>query len=71
MERELLPLREAAVYLSVSYDSIRGWIKKGFLPAVRVGRRVLVSKSLLDTRISQGEVVPRHTKHESAETVNA
>jgi excisionase family DNA binding protein len=53
----LLTLRQAAVYLSVSYWTVRAWVEAGKLPAVRLpgdGRLVRVERVVLERLIAAG-----------------
>jgi excisionase family DNA binding protein len=47
-------VREAAAILGVSHWSIRRWIRLGRLPAVRLGRRIVVEVSALTHMIESG-----------------
>jgi len=49
----LLSLRDAAVYLALSYWTLRELIWRGELPAVRVGRRILIDREDLDSFIER------------------
>ena len=44
----LISVAEAAVYFSVSHWTIRDLIASGELPAVRIGRRLLLKKEDVD-----------------------
>jgi excisionase family DNA binding protein len=39
---------EAAQALGVSFTQVRGWIREGKLRALRVGRRVLIRREVLE-----------------------
>lgn len=39
----VLPLREAAAFLGVHYQTAYGWVREGLLPATKVGRRYQVN----------------------------
>lgn len=43
MSKRYLSAREVAEELDVSVQAVREWIRKGWLPAVRVGRRFRVT----------------------------
>jgi excisionase family DNA binding protein len=73
---EFLTVDEVAKTLKVNQQTVRNWIDRGQLPAVRVGaRRVRVRRSALDEFLAAGEMAgeapdvgdrrPEHT--ESAE----
>lgn len=48
MPRHMLEAQEAADYLHISYWTLLEKAKKGLIPCVRVGRRVLFSQEGLD-----------------------
>jgi excisionase family DNA binding protein len=39
VSERLLDVKEAAIFLGVHYDTVRGFIKQGRLPAIRYGKR--------------------------------
>jgi excisionase family DNA binding protein len=45
MDDELLTVGEIAATLKMNEQTIRNWIDSGFLPAIRIGRRVRVKHS--------------------------
>ena len=45
---ELLTVAEIAAELKMNQQSIRNWIDSGYLPAIRIGRRVRVKRSDFD-----------------------
>lgn len=49
--RRGLSLEEAGAYLGISKWSIRALINRGDLPAVRIGRRILIDRYDLDNLI--------------------
>lgn len=55
MPRHMLEAQEAADYLKVSYWTLLERAKKGVIPCVRVGRRVLFSQEGLDAWIDAQE----------------
>lgn len=55
MPRHMLEAQEAAAYLKISYWTLLNQAKKGIIPCVRVGRRVLFSQEGLDTWIETQE----------------
>ena len=44
---ELLTAREAADVLRVGVPTLRGWVKEGRTPFVRLGRRILFDRDAL------------------------
>ena len=42
---ELLTVAEIAAELKMNQQTIRNWIESGYLPAIRIGRRVRVKRS--------------------------
>lgn len=56
MSRHMLEAQEAAEYLHISYWTLLEKAKKGLIPCVRVGRRVLFSQEGLDAWFEQQEV---------------
>ena len=55
MPRHMLDAQEAADYLKISYWTLLNQAKKGLIPCVRVGRRVLFSQEGLNAWIEQQE----------------
>jgi excisionase family DNA binding protein len=47
-----ISVNDAALALSLSPWTIRKWIKKGIIPSIRLGRRVLVSPGDLEKFVS-------------------
>ena len=45
---ELLTVAEIAAELKMNQQTIRNWIESGYLPAIRIGRRVRVKQSDFD-----------------------
>jgi len=56
-ERATLSVQEAAQLLGISRDAAYDAARRGELPTLKFGRRILVSKAVLD-RILAGERVP-------------
>lgn len=54
MSEEFLTVGEIAELLKVNQQTVRNWIDRGSLPAVRVGRRVRVRQSALDRILGTG-----------------
>lgn len=55
MPRHMLDAQEAAQYLRISYWTLLQKSKKGLVPCVKVGRRVLFSQEGLDQWIADQE----------------
>lgn len=45
----LLPLAAAAELLQVSTTTVRAWIKKGYLPNIRIGSKLYVLQNRLES----------------------
>ena len=56
MQQITIGVKEAAVRLGVSHWAVRQWIKSGKLPAVRLGRRVLIEPGELERLVEQGRM---------------
>jgi excisionase family DNA binding protein len=54
---EVLSVRQVADFLGVAENSVYGSIRRGELPAVNVGRRVLVSKVALSRWLTGGDAL--------------
>jgi excisionase family DNA binding protein len=52
--REALPIGEAARRLGIHRDTLRAAIRRGEVPATRVGRRWLVPVAVLDRLLDPG-----------------
>ena len=61
MNKQLMTVAEAAVYLSVSRQSIWAWVYARTLPSVRLGRCVRLRIADLDTVISEGTTPARES----------
>lgn len=48
-------LNEIAVYLGVTKDTIRNWLKKNTIPAHKIGRQWRFRKSEVDAWINSGK----------------
>ena len=46
-EKQLIPVKELPRYLPVSMATIRAWVFQQRLPVIRLGRRVMVKRSVL------------------------
>lgn len=55
MQDSWIGIEQAAQYLSVNKDTIRNWIKKGSVPAHKVGKLWKFKKSELDEWIKSGK----------------
>jgi excisionase family DNA binding protein len=53
---EFLTVAEVATTLRLNQQTIRNWIDQGTLPAVRIGRRVRITRADLERVIEQGYV---------------
>jgi excisionase family DNA binding protein len=51
---EFLTVAEVAELLKLNQQTVRNWIDQGFLPAVRVGRRVRIKRSDFDRIVEEG-----------------
>jgi excisionase family DNA binding protein len=58
MLEELLTTEEVADVLRVSRFTVRRWIDRGFLKAVRIGRTIRITKSSVEHLLSQGASAP-------------
>ena len=54
MPEKWVNLKDVAVYLSMSEDTVRTWIKEGKLPFYRVGKRYKFKISEIDDWIRSG-----------------
>jgi excisionase family DNA binding protein len=54
--KEYLTIRETSEFLSVSTQTVRAMIKRGELPAVKIGKLVRISKGAIDAMLSKGAV---------------
>ena len=55
MQYSWIGIEQAAQYLDVNKDTIRNWIKKGSVPAHKVGKLWKFKKSELDEWIKSGK----------------
>ena len=53
-EESFLTVAEVAELLRLNQQTVRNWIDAGSLPAVRIGRRVLIKRSDLDRIVESG-----------------
>jgi len=54
--RRLLSQQEAAVYLGISYWTLRELNFRGDIPYLRIGRRILVDRRDVDTYLERGKI---------------
>jgi excisionase family DNA binding protein len=52
-DTRLFTAKEAAHYLRVSHRTVWAWAQEGWLPAIRLGRRVLFDRFQLDAFIER------------------
>jgi excisionase family DNA binding protein len=58
---EFLTVAQIAERLKLNPQTLRNWIDRGELPAVRIGRRVRVRRSDLEQLLAQGQTAgPAH-----------
>ena len=55
IEENWIGIPEAAVYLGVTTDTVRNWIKKTNIPAHKIGKLWRFKKSELDDWIKSGQ----------------
>ena len=56
---ELLTVAEIAATLKMNQQTIRNWIDSGFLPAIRIGRRVRIKRSDFDRLVEESYTGPK------------
>ena len=54
LEESFLTVAEVAETLKLNQQTVRNWIDQGFLPALRVGRRVRIKRSDFERLLEQG-----------------
>jgi len=54
-QQENLNVKESATLLKVSEQSILNYIKKGFLPAQKIGRGYLIKRSDIDNSLQEAK----------------
>ena len=59
LEESFLTVAEVAETLKLNQQTVRNWIDQGFLPALRVGRRVRIKRSDFDRLLEQGYTAGR------------
>ncbi len=58
---EFLTVAEVAGLLKLNQQTVRNWIDQGSLPAVRVGRRVRIRRSVLERVLEDGSTAVGRT----------
>ena len=58
-EESFLTVAEVAETLKLNQQTVRNWIDQGFLPALRVGRRVRIKRSDFERLLEQGYTAGR------------
>lgn len=53
MERMTLTVPEVAKALGIGRDEAYKWVRLGFIPAIRLGRRILVPRTALERWLSE------------------
>jgi excisionase family DNA binding protein len=56
LDEEFLTVAEIAAMLKLNPQTVRNWIDKGYLPAVRVGRRVRILRSDLQQLLERSRI---------------
>lgn len=54
-QNKYLSVQEVSEMFGVSVDAVRGWIQRGTLPSVKLGRRVLIERSAVDSALKKRE----------------
>ncbi len=54
LEDSYLTVAEVAQTLKLNQQTVRNWIDQGFLPALRVGRRVRIKRSDFERLLAEG-----------------
>jgi excisionase family DNA binding protein len=62
MEKRLLNIRDASVYLGISVNTLRCWCSRKTIPYVKLGRMVRFNISELDQWIEKQVVEPRNSE---------
>jgi excisionase family DNA binding protein len=58
MTDEFLTVADVAETLKLNQQTVRNWIDRGELPAIRIGRRVRIRRSDFDRLVERGRIVP-------------
>ncbi len=64
LEESFLTVAEVAETLKLNQQTVRNWIDQGFLPALRVGRRVRIKRSDFERLLEQGYSAGREASAE-------
>ena len=65
---EFLTVHEVAAILKVNQQTVRNWIDHGDLPAIRVGRRVRITRSDFEGVLERSRIGPgRHSTPAAAQ----
>ncbi len=56
LDQELLTVAEVAELLKLSQQTVRSWITDGYLPALRLGRRLRILRSSLKWLLEESRV---------------
>lgn len=56
LDDEFLTVAEVAEILKLNPQTVRNWIDRGELPALRIGRRVRIRRAEFDRFIEQGRI---------------
>jgi excisionase family DNA binding protein len=59
LAESFLTVAEVAETLKLNQQTVRNWIDQGFLPALRVGRRVRIKRSDFERLLEQGYTTGR------------
>ena len=60
---EFLTVHEVAAILKVNQQTVRNWIDHGELPAIRIGRRVRITRSDFERVLEQSRIGPGRGVH--------
>jgi excisionase family DNA binding protein len=73
MDRQTITVKEAASYIGVSKDLVYQLVREGKLPHVKVGRRILFRKEVLDRWMNNQEVlsVKENNSHTNSIFINS
>ncbi|WP_425222019.1 DNA-binding protein [Pseudomonas sp.] len=47
----LMPWREFADWIRMDHDIVRGWIRRGYIPTVKLGKHMMINVALLLERL--------------------
>jgi len=47
----LMPWREFADWIRMDHDIVRGWIRRGYIPTVKLGKHMMINLTLLSERL--------------------